>query len=132
MRFLVNENVSGTVIGALRSRGHEVLSVKESMRSESDQAILARGEAESRIVVTHDRDFGELAFRSRLPASCGVILIRLSGTDPDADNRRVLQALESRSDWAGNFSVVTDRRIRMRPLPGVSPSSPKSRRKRKR
>src|SRR5438105_3553098 len=68
MRFLANENVTGTVIQELRQRGHDVLSVKESMRSEEDDVILARAQAEQRIVVTHDKDFGELAFRSQLPA----------------------------------------------------------------
>ena len=123
MRFLVNENVTGTVIQDLRQRGHNVLSVKESMRSEADDAILARAQTEERIVVTHDKDFGELAFRAQLPASCGVILFRLSGSEPETDNRRILEALESRADWAGHFSVVTDDRIRMRPLPGA-PSPP--------
>lgn len=116
MRFLVNENVTRTVIEELRRRGHDVLSVKESMRSEMDDVILARAQAEQRIVVTHDKDFGELAFRSQLPASCGVVLFRLAGSDRDTDNKRVLEALESRTDWAGHFSVVTDDRIRMRPL----------------
>ncbi len=119
MRFLVNENVTGTVIQELRQRGHDVLSVKESMRSEADDAILARAQMEDRTVVTHDEDFGELAFRYQLPASCGVILFRLSGSEPDTDNRRILEALESRTDWAGHFSVVSDDRIRMRPLPGA-------------
>ena len=119
MRFLANENVTGTVIQELRQRGHDVLSVKESMCSEADDEILARAQTEERTVVTHDKDFGELAFRYRLPASCGVILLRLSGSEPDSDNRRILEALESRTDWAGQFSVVTDDRIRMRQLPGA-------------
>ena len=76
-------------------------------------------QTEERIVVTHDKDFGELAFRAQLPASCGVMLFRLSGSKPETDNRRILEALESRTDWAGHFSVVRDDRIRMRPLPGV-------------
>jgi len=89
------------------------------MRSEPDDAILVLAQAEDRIVVTHDKDFGELAFPSRLPASCGVILFRLTGSDPDTDNRRILEAIESRADWEGCFSVVTDDRIRMRSLPST-------------
>ena len=123
MRFLVNENITGTVIQELRQRGHDLLSVKESMRSEADDAILARAQTEERTVVTHDKDFGELAFLAQLPVSCGVIPLRVSGSEPDSDNRRILEALESRTDWAGQFSVVTDDRIRMRPLPGA-PSPP--------
>src|SRR5437870_4143709 len=113
VRILANENVSSTAIQMLRERGHDLLSVKESLRGAADDAILARAQAESRLVVTHDKDFGELAFRLGLPAQCGVVLFRLSGADRDTDNRRVVAALESRSDWAGHFCVVTDDRIRM-------------------
>jgi predicted nuclease of predicted toxin-antitoxin system len=119
MRFVANENVSATVIGQLRAGGHDVLSVKETMRGQGDPAVLGRAQAEERLVVTHDKDFGELAFRAGLPASCGVILLRLAGDNPDRDNRRAIEAILSRTDWAGHFSVVTDDRIRMRPLPGA-------------
>lgn len=122
MRMIVNENVTRTVIDELRRQGHDVISVKESMRGEGDDVILARAEAEQRLVVTHDKDFGELAFRFRLPATCGIVLFRLSGSEPDADNQRILDVLESRTDWAGHFSVVTDDRVRMRPLPEAKDS----------
>lgn len=131
MQFLVNENVTRTVIRELRQRGHDVLSIKESMRSEKDDVILACAQAEQRIVVTHDKDFGELAFRCRLPSSCGMILFRLSGSDWDLVNQRVLDAIESRTDWAGHFSVVTNDRIRMRPLPELSQPRTKQSKKRK-
>jgi predicted nuclease of predicted toxin-antitoxin system len=71
MRWIVNENVAGMVIRSLRDRGHDVLSVKETMRGAGDPEILARAQAEERIVVTHDKDFGELAFRYGLPARSG-------------------------------------------------------------
>lgn len=53
MRLVLNENVSATVIAELRQRGHNVLSVKESMCSAADDAILARA-AESRDVEIPD------------------------------------------------------------------------------
>ena len=71
------------------------------------------------MLVTQDKGFAELAFRSGLPASCGVILLRLSGDNADRDNRRTIDAILSRTDWVGHFSVVTDDRIRMRPLPNA-------------
>lgn len=117
MRILANENFPGPVIRELRKRGHDVLSVKDSMRSASDPEVLARAQSEARLVVTFDKDFGELAYRSGLPASCGVILFRLTGASPEIDNARVLSALESGIDWVGCFSVVSDDRIRVRPLP---------------
>jgi len=117
MRLIANENVSGTVIRVLREQGHDVLAIKEEMRSESDEVILRRGQDEDRIVMTHDKDFGELAFRWKLPASCGVILFRLSGLNPDADNQRILEVLGSETEWRGHFSVVTDNLVRIRQLP---------------
>ncbi len=114
MRFAADENISGTVIRELRRLGHDVLSAKELMRSAPDEDILVRAQAEKRIVLTHDKDFGELAFRRRLPSECGVVLLRLEGIAPDADNTRALGAILSRTDWAGHFSVITGSRIRMR------------------
>jgi len=65
MRFLLNENVSATVIQELRQKGHDVLSVKESMRSEADDVILANAQKEQRIL---DKDFGEIGFQ--VPPAC--------------------------------------------------------------
>jgi len=116
MRFLTNENVPGPVVAALREYGHDVVAVKESLPGASDRAILERAHAEERLLVTFDKDFGELAVRFGLPV-VGVILLRLGGSSPDADNARAASAIASRQDWAGHFAVVTDDRIRLRPLP---------------
>src|SRR6266700_2494339 len=120
MLLALNENISTTVTEELRRRGHDVLAVKESMRGANDPEILARAQAESRLVITQDKDFGELAYRRRLPADCGIIHFRLSGDDPDADNRRMIEVIESRNDWAGQFAVATDDRVRMRQLPQLA------------
>ena len=119
MRYLANENFPGPVVQALRAGGADVTWVAEDMRAASDKAVLARAQAEGRIVVTFDKDFGELAFKAGLPAACGVVLFRLTGSSPDEDNSRALAALAERQDWAGHFAVVQDDRIRMRPLPGA-------------
>lgn len=117
MRFLADENVPGPAVAALRERGHDVLSIKESMPGADDSAILDLAQREQRVVVTADTDFGELAFRSGLPAQCGIVLIRLDWTDPDADNQAVATALASRGDWSGIFAVVERDRVRIRRLP---------------
>jgi hypothetical protein len=82
------------------------------------------GKEESRLVVTQDKDFGELAFHIGLPADCGIVLFRLSGSDPLADNRRMVEVISARTDWAGHFAVADDSHIRIRPLPSVSPPAP--------
>ena len=91
------------------------------MPGTADATILHIAQMEKRIVVTNDKDFGELAVHSGLPAACGVVLLRLAGSNPNADNRRALEALCSRTDWPGSFVVISDDRIRIRPLPRRRP-----------
>jgi predicted nuclease of predicted toxin-antitoxin system len=117
MRILANENFPGPVVHALRQRGEDVAWVKEDQPGAADDDVLARAQAERRLLVTLDKDFGELACRFGLPADCGVILFRLNGASPEEDNARALAALASRLDWAGHLAVVQDDRIRLRPLP---------------
>ena len=125
MGFLANENLSHSAIQDRHRRGHDDLSVKEVMRAADDTTRLARAQAEHRIVVTHDKGFGGLAFRYGFPAGCGVVLLRLTGASPEADNRRAMEALLSGVEFRGHFSVVTDDRIRTRPLPSATrPSAP--------
>ncbi len=123
MRFLANENIPGPVIRALRDRAHDVVWVKDWMPGTDDRVVLARAQAEQRVVLTLDTDFGELAFRSRLAADCGIVLVRLDWTNPNADNEVLIHALTSREDWAGTFAVVERDRIRIRPLPGADATS---------
>ena len=117
MRILANENFPEAAIAALRARGHDVAWVRTDAPGSSDRQVLARAQAEDRILVTFDKDFGELAFYSNLPASCGIVLFRISAPSSAHVANVALSALESRPDWAGHFSVVEDNRIRMTPLP---------------
>ena len=117
MRILANENISSTVIDTLRSLGHDVLSVKEILRAAADDIVLAKARAEERLVITQDKDFGELAFCAGLPASSGIVLFRLSGSTPGVDNRRIVDVLSGNLEFQSHFCVVTDEKIRLRPLP---------------
>ena len=117
MRIMANENVPGPVVAALRSAGHDVVWSKETLPEQRTVRYSRVREAEARLVVTFDKDLGELAVRSRVPASGGVVLFRLHGSNPEVDNARAVAALTSGDDWAGHFAVVTDDRVRLRRLP---------------
>jgi hypothetical protein len=79
--------------------------------------VLERAQRENRIVVTFDKDFGELAFRLRLLALSGVIFFRISAPSSQYVAQAAVTAIASRTDWAGHFAVVEDYRIRITPLP---------------
>ncbi|MBY0493812.1 MAG: DUF5615 family PIN-like protein [Cyanobacteria bacterium] len=117
MRFLANENIPGPIVRALRELGHDVVSAKEQHAGEADRVLLEVAQNERRVTVTCDTDFGELAFRLGLPASFGVVLVRIDWSDPATDNAFIISALTSREDWTGVFGVVERDRIRIRPLP---------------
>jgi predicted nuclease of predicted toxin-antitoxin system len=116
-RLLANENVPGAVIAALRQQGHDVVWIHQAAPGTPDTDVLERAQRERRVVVTFDKDFGELAFRRGLAASVGVVLFRITLTSPDHAVRAAVAAFASRADWTGQFAVVEDDRIRLRALP---------------
>ncbi|HRW05976.1 MAG TPA: DUF5615 family PIN-like protein [Caldilineaceae bacterium] len=117
MRILADENCPGDLIDALRAAGHDVRWIRTDAPGSTDPVILGQAQAENRLVLTFDKDFGELAFRRRLPATAGIFLCRLHGMRPAVLTAHVLHALSSRADWAGHFTVLTERQIRIIPLP---------------
>lgn len=116
MRLLADENIPLKAIHLLRNNGHDILSISESQPQTADEDILELAEKDARIVLTFDKDFGELAFCFNLPASCGIVLFRIPLLSVDYVTDVIIEVIESRSDWAGHFSVVEPGRIRMRRL----------------
>jgi hypothetical protein len=78
--------------------------------------VPVRAAREERILLTFDKDFGELAKASPLPAGCGVILLRIPMPRPDGVGQQLTGLIMARDDWAGHFSVIEPGRVRMRLL----------------
>lgn len=70
-------------VNALRLAGHDVFWVRTELAGATDERVLAHAVAEDRILLTFDKDFGDLAFRAGLPATCGIILSRIRIDAPD-------------------------------------------------
>lgn len=117
MRLCANENVPGDSVAVLRQRGHDVVWIREAARGSEDDAVLARAQTEARLLITFDKDFGELVFRRGKSASRGIVLFRLRKPSPDFVARRVAQVLEATTEWEGHYAVVDEHSIRLRPLP---------------
>ncbi len=115
MKFMVDESAGTAVAEYLRGVGHDVLPVSEAMPQAEDQHILARAMSEGRILVTNDKDFGELVFRSG-QAHHGVLLLRLHDESP-ANRVRVIKAIVEQfaGRLAGCFTVATESSVRIRP-----------------
>lgn len=116
MRFLANENLPGDAVAALERDRHDVVWVRTAAPGSTDESILAWAVREDRVLLTFDKDFGELAWRFRLPAKSGIILFRLPMPEAGKAGEILAARIGERSDWAGHFSVVEPGRIRMRRL----------------
>jgi predicted nuclease of predicted toxin-antitoxin system len=116
MRFLANENFPGDAVTALVAARHDVVWIRIAAPGSKDEDILAWAVREHRVLLTFDKDFGELAWRVGLPASCGVVLFRLPMPPAAQVGAGLAARIDERTDWAGHFSVIEPGRIRMRPL----------------
>jgi predicted nuclease of predicted toxin-antitoxin system len=116
VRFLADENIPRAVVEALAKQGHDVSTIGHFDRGAGDQQIVARAEREARVILTFDKDFGEIAFRSVLSPLCGIILLRFVPHSPEDAVAVIATAISMRDSWVGQFAVVERDRLRIRRL----------------
>jgi predicted nuclease of predicted toxin-antitoxin system len=118
MRFLANENVPLASVQRLRDAGHDVAAIVDDSPGAKDPTILARAAGEARIILTFDRDYGELVFRLQMPSPAGVVFLRFVPATPEELAIRVLQLLAIPGlVLEGKFTVVDRGHVRQRALP---------------
>ncbi len=116
MRFLADENIHADLVAWLRSRGHDASYAADTLASEPDDVVLRRAREESRILVTDDKDFGDLVVHRRM-ATSGVLLLRLRSPAVRLRIARLEHVWPSiEGSMAGSFVVVGDRKVRVRPI----------------
>jgi predicted nuclease of predicted toxin-antitoxin system len=118
VRIVADENVDGQIVDRLRADGHDVLYIAELDPGIDDEIVLLRSRQANSILLTADKDFGELVFRQRLLHS-GVVLIRLPGLTPDEKAELVTRIFERHGEQLlTGFAVLSKRAFRFRkPLP---------------
>lgn len=116
-KFLANENVPGEVVETARQAGHDLAWIAESSPGAEDDKVLATALAEERVLLTFDKDFGEMAFREGKASTCGVILLRPRVRSPSYLAQFMLGVLAQDVEWEGSFSVAQEGKLRVVPLP---------------
>jgi predicted nuclease of predicted toxin-antitoxin system len=115
MNLLADESVERQIVERLRQDGHKVLYVAEMEPSIPDDTVLGRANEKSALLVTGDKDFGELVFRDKRLTANGVILLRLAGLSAESKAEIVSEAFEKRgAEFLNHFSVISPGRIRIR------------------
>jgi predicted nuclease of predicted toxin-antitoxin system len=114
MKILLDENVDIRLKAALVALGHDVTAiVTDYPQSLTDQQVLATAVAEDRLLITNDRDFGELIVRSQAEHR-GVLYLCLSTVDFASLLARVTFVLTTQQAILHELLIVTDQRIRRR------------------
>jgi predicted nuclease of predicted toxin-antitoxin system len=113
MRFLVDECTGPSVAQWLRELHHDVFSVYDEARGLNDESIIEKAYHGNYILITNDKDFGELVFRM-MKQHKGVILLRLKDERPKNKIAVLKKVLELYSDeLLNNFTVVTEKTVRI-------------------
>ena len=117
MNFVDDESCARPVIQALREAGHDVVAIAEIARGASDDQVLERALKEKRVLITEDRDFGELVY-ARGRSSAGVILVRFPSLARRAKSATVVEAVSRLgSRLRDTFTVVEPGRVRISSRP---------------
>ena len=116
MELLADENQHPLVVARLRAAGYRVEWIRESSPGTQDEDILARPDIGSVVLLTYDRDFGDLIFNQGLPAPVAILYTRLSRAEPDQIAARLLALLEG-GVATGHMTTITKDGERLKPFP---------------
>jgi predicted nuclease of predicted toxin-antitoxin system len=116
VRWLVDECVDASLAALLREFGHDVVYMAEVAPRTADTEVLNYAVHENRLLLTEDKDFGDLVFRQARPVP-GIMLVRIEPPRRSRKRARLLAAIDRFGDTLfGRYTVVEDARFRSRPL----------------
>ena len=114
MKFVADESVDQPIVTHLREKGHTVLAIVELEPGISDETVLSIANEQKTVLLTGDKDFGELVFRDHQYAF-GIVLIRLAGLSASEKAEivaSVVKTYESKLDQS--FTVISSNNVRIR------------------
>ena len=106
-------NVGPTVTKWLQHNNYDVLSIANDLSGIDDNSVLRKALLEARILITCDKDFGEMIYKNKMQ-HCGIILLRLLDERPSKKITVLDSILKNYShELYGNFVVATETTIRI-------------------
>ncbi|MDX2180069.1 MAG: DUF5615 family PIN-like protein [Bryobacteraceae bacterium] len=116
MTIVADENVPFAIVRRLRELGHDVTWIKIASPGLSDAEIFRSCEESGSVLITQDKDFGEIACLRLATRRSGVILLRFGSQPADTVASALALALTNHEEFLGWFTVVTATQVRRRPM----------------
>ena len=117
MQFLANENIPSDSVHVLRRAGHRVASIAEDRPGMKDVDVLKRAIKGKSIILTFDRDYGELIFKYPKLIPQGLVYFRFDPSTPEEPALILLKILKQKDiSLFKHFTVIEEDRIRQRVL----------------
>jgi predicted nuclease of predicted toxin-antitoxin system len=110
--IVADESVDFRIVTKLREASFVVFSIAESKSSITDQEVLTIAVSKNALLITEDKDFGELVFRFQLKHR-GILLLRLTEKPKNIDTT-VRIIVERYTDMQNNFSVLDENKLRIK------------------
>lgn len=115
MNILADENIALSIVIRLRADGHSVARMAEIAQGDPDTSVLNIANQQNAVILTEDKDFGELVIQHRMQA-IGIILIRLDGFSLMERAEIIARVVrEHERELPGAFTVIKPRTVRIRP-----------------
>ncbi len=119
MRFLADESCDHAVVLALRGAGHDVTAIGESQRGATDETVIELASRERRVVLTEDKDFGQLVFAAA-KSTAGVIFVRFPAQARANLSAEIIDLAAARgNELLGCFVTIQPGRVRVARLPSA-------------
>lgn len=116
MKFLADENIEYPVITFLQKMDVDIIAVRDILRGATDSVIVEYAFSNNLIIVTSDKDFGELTFRLK-KRNCGVILIRYTESNCEQKASLLLKVIDKLgSSVVNNFIVIDKYKVRIKKM----------------
>jgi len=115
IKLLADENIPKKAVEALRLKGIDIASAVDLSQGLSDREVIELANNENRVIITFDKDFGQLIYRKRMKVT-GLILLRFAPTSPEYIAERIEHVLAQGISLENKLVVVREDRIRLTSL----------------
>ena len=113
LKFLVDECLGLVIAHWLKEHDYDVIAAIKEMRGKKDIEILTRAFEENRVLITSDKDFGDIVFNQKMQ-HCGIIFLKLTINTSSSKIKAIENLLKNHyEEIFGNFIVVTDQNIKI-------------------